>query len=155
MMIRRMSVTLLCVLGLVTGCVELQIILQGGPVDADGNGIPSDNGNDSGNGNGGNGGNGAIDPPTVQLSASNVNPQLNEEVILTCAQTGGDDATSFSFQSPDAPLTVNQGATSATARFVVSEDDIGMTIRITCTAANAAGTGPTSNAVEIIGSAPP
>lgn len=107
-------------------------------------------------GNPPNGGDGGSQPPptsnppafTVTISASNVTPQLNEEVLLRCVPDGdiGLGAT-FSFQSADIGLQVNASVGSAT--FVVTESELGQSIDVSCSATDQDGATVNSGRVTV------
>lgn len=98
-----------------------------------------------------------IDPPDsgngtdqvrAVLRASNVTPQVNEEVVLTCSVEGNDvDVVRFFFQPLASPLTVDQIA--GTGRFIVRESDIGQTFQFSCSAQLASGQTLASGAVVV------
>lgn len=148
--IRRQWITLAlsipAMLFTVGGCIELQEALQGALIEAVlGGSAPVSNGDD--------------DPPvndmdplavaTVTLTASNPTPQLNEQVELRCSVTGGSAGTvSFSFQPSQELSSINPDA--GTASLIIDQTDLGASQAFTCSATNAAGTGPPSNTVVIL-----
>lgn len=123
------------------GCIELQFLLGTLPPNQ------TDDGNGGiGNGNGGSNGqdSGAL---RVTLTASNVAPELNENVTLRCTLVSGDpDGVTFSF-SPASRLTVDSEA--GTAQFFVEQADIGVAFTFTCSAANRRETSPPSSPILI------
>lgn len=129
-----------------TGCVELGIIPppDNGGIDPPGNG--NTNGNDNGDDDG---------IPRVRLSASNLTPQVDEEVTLRCILTN--DATEpilYQFQAGGGPIgRVQVDEQRGTARFIVQQPDIGVAVSVTCTGTNEFGEGPPSTAQVIVATA--
>jgi hypothetical protein len=123
--------------GLVAGCVAIQRVLE--QLVSDGaDGLPNGDGDGTGDG-----------LPVVTLQVSNVTPQLNEEVLLTCLLVSGDSTSlSFDFEPRFGGLIVNEQA--GTASFIVSETDIGVSRALTCTATNDVGTSAPSNEQVVI-----
>jgi hypothetical protein len=146
----RMTIVLLAlcasmVAGSIGGCIELGIIP---PPDDGGNGSPdNNNANDNGDGE---------DVPRVRLSASNLTPQIDEEVTLRCIQTNdAPEATMYDFQAPGGPtgrLQVDEERGFAT--FIVQEPDIGAAVTVTCTGTNEFGEGPPSTPQVIVATSP-
>lgn len=128
------------------GCVELGLI----PPPDNGGTIPDGNGGGNGNGNGS-----AV--PQVRLTASNVTPQLNEELILRCELTNDvREEVEFSFQgSGTAANRLQVDEQSGVARVIIQETDLGVTATFTCRGTSTSGTGRTSNSVVIAPTAPP
>lgn len=126
-----------------SGCIELGLVQPPG-----GNG--QDNSND--NGNGGNNVDEPREAPRVRLTASNLTPQVNEELILRCEllnEPGG--AVTYGFQAAGgASQRFQVDPVAGTARFIVQEVDVGAAINVTCIAANELGTSPESNAQIIV-----
>lgn len=121
-----------------TGCVELQALISGTPL----NGTrPGDGtGGDNGDGNNGTG----VNVPVVALSVSNPVPALNETVVLTCNIVGGDATNArFSFDPDFGRLNVDDRL--GTARFIVLENDIGVNFTFRCSATTAGGASAPSN----------
>jgi len=104
---------------------------------------------------GGGDGGGPVDQvPVVSLQASNTTPQPNETIQLQCSVTaGGGETIRYTFQPTFGRLTVDEN--SGRANFIVTDTDVGVTLRFTCTAQNEAGTSAPSNEVVITPSAPP
>ncbi len=100
--------------------------------------------------NGGNGGSGSVgDVLRVQLSASNTNPTLDEEVLLRCIVVeGSSTGVIFAFQPNSGRLAANP--TAGTASFIVDASDISTAFRFTCTAQSASVSSDPSNQVLII-----
>jgi len=74
----------------------------------------------------------------VSILVSNPTPQLNEEVTFRCTiEDAVPEPLTFSFRSPDVVLQVD--SSNATASFVVSESDVGLTFDVTCRASDAEG----------------
>ncbi len=104
--------------------------------------IPPDGGN-------GNGDTPEPTAPQVVFTVSNPNPQINEEVLLTCSVVAGEGAgTTFDFQPSNGRLFA--GAVAGTAAFLVEASDIGVAFTYTCTATNEHGTSESSNAQTIL-----
>ena len=123
------------------GCIELQYLL-GAPPPNGGNG-PSP-GNGDGNGTGGD------DPQAlrVRLSASNITPQLDETVTLTCSLESGFRAgVTFSFEStrPRIQTDPNLG----TAQFIVQSTDLGTAYSFSCAANLLGREGPRSSTLIV------
>lgn len=85
----------------------------------------------------------------VRLTASNVVPQVNEQVFLTCLVVAGDpNGISIAFQSETSRLTVDTAQGRAT--FVVDQSDANTEIAFTCTGTTSSGMRVLSNRVVII-----
>lgn len=150
-MVRCRLLLILTTVALAGGCVEIAALI-GGP-DA------SPGGSSSGGGSSGGGvlpgGDGPVDNggsdtnvPAVRLTVSNLVPQVNEEVILTCGPVGGSTVgLSYAFQTTFDRLGDNAGGSQAS--FVVGESDIGQELTFTCTATNSAGTSEPSDPVSV------
>lgn len=139
------ALLLLLLLPPLAGCIELGLIPP-----PNGNGQDNDNTNGNGNDNDG-------DPqevPAVRLVASNVTPQVNEELILRCEllnDPGG--AITYQFQaSGSASQRFQVDPIAGTARFIVEEVDVGVALSVACTATNSLGTSPPSNSQVIVAS---
>ena len=140
---RFLRMALLLLLSGQPGCVELLILLGGefpasenGTMPPPGNGEPPPDGSSDGR-------------PVVRLTASNLSPTAQEEVVLTCEAFAGDSTNLvFDFSSSTQRLIVDQ--TLGTARFIVSDSDIGTEFSLTCTAMSSEGTSAPSNQVVVI-----
>ncbi len=103
---------------------------------------------------GGDGGGSADQLPVVSLRSSNPTPQINETVQLQCSVTSGADGTvRYAFQPDFGRLSVDENA--GTATFAISESDVAVTFRFTCTAQVGDRTSNPSNEVLITPTAPP
>jgi hypothetical protein len=138
-------------LGLTPGCFDVN---PAGPrPDGDG-----DVNNPDGGGNGGDDPDGdtpddADTVPQVRLTVSNVSPQPGEELQLTCDVTSGSSAgVTFEFAPEPAGMVVDDQA--GTAYLLIEDIDVGIAYSFTCTGTNSAGTGPASDAVLVVASAP-
>jgi hypothetical protein len=121
-----------------TGCVELQALLSGTPLDGSRPGDGS-----RGNGDGGDDGAGN-DLPVVSLSVSNPVPALSETVVLTCGIVSGDATDArFSFDPDFERLIVDDR--TGTATFIVLENDIGVSFSFRCSATTPRGVSAPSN----------
>jgi len=75
---------------------------------------------------------------TVAIQASNVTPQVLEQVTFRCTTQGTTiSPVTFAFQSPDVTLGVD--GLSGTATYIISESDLGLSISVTCTATDGSG----------------
>ncbi len=109
------------------------------------------NGNDDGEPPDGNGGN--PDPPEVRLTVTNPAPLPNETVVLTCSVVNDADGPfEFTFEPTFGRLIVN--ASTGQASFIVDASDAGIAFEFRCRASNDAGSGPASNRVIVITTAP-
>ena len=134
------------VMGASVGCIELCAALGCDLFD-------NDNGSSSGNGNG--------PPPSndnsdtglrVNLSISNTNPSVGEEVVLLCRVISGDAGSSprFEFQPARDRLVVDEE--QGVARFIVDSSDVGVQFSATCTVTTEEETSSRSNRVSFIAS---
>ncbi len=84
----------------------------------------------------------------VSIQVSNPTPQLSEEVTLRCTTVGTVmEPLTFDFQSRDVALQVD--STNGTARFLVNESDLGLTIDVTCSASDGTGQPAASRRVTV------
>jgi hypothetical protein len=130
-------------LSLAAGCIELQLIGQDTQPGADGTSTPTDGSDTDSDVDAGQ------NVPEVTLRVSNPTPQVNEQVVLTCAVVN--DAASpitFDFQPARGRLLVDRAR--GTASFIVAEADIGAALSFTCTAANDSGISQASDVQRII-----
>lgn len=137
------ALAIVCALPLCGGCIELGLIPPP-------NGNGQNNGDD--NGDGGANGNDPQEVPAVRMTASNLTPQANEELILRCEllnEPGGTLEYQFHAEGGGGQR-FQVDPVSGTARFIVQEVDVGVAISVTCTAANALGVSQQSNAQVIV-----
>jgi hypothetical protein len=127
------------------GCVELGII----PPPDNGGGDPP--GNNNGNDN-----TDDENMPRVRLTASNLTPQVDEEVTLRCVLTNeAPEPIVYEFQAAGGPIgRVQVDELRGTATFIVQQPDIGVAVSVTCTGTNEFGEGPPSTAQVIVATSP-
>jgi hypothetical protein len=145
MRLRRLVISVLVVSWAALGLLGCRITIPLPPLlDGSGDGSPS----------GGGGDDGGDQVPVVSLQASNATPQLNEQIVLQCSiVSGGNGSARFAFQSTSGRLIVN--ANTGRATFIVSETDLSVSFRFTCTAQDDVGTSEPSNEVVITPSSAP
>jgi|GEM_PF-3831123 len=90
---------------------------------------------------------GTTPPLRVALSASNPTPQNNEEVTLRCQVIrGSDTGVLFSFAASPQPATgLSVNPTTGRATFIVTDSDVNLSFRFTCSATTDAGENATSS----------
>lgn len=108
---------------------------------------PTDGSGSNGSDNGSQNGNGSDGNPTgdvlaVELTASNINPQVGEEVTLSCTIVSGQTNDLgqpidpvFEFQPTDRLIDID--TTNGTAIFLIDETDTGIEFSFTCSVTDA------------------
>ncbi len=138
-----LTVTLLVV---TTGCVEIALLLQDALPSTDhqngGTNTPTPEDGDNNN----------TDPailPSVVLRASNTNPNIGEQLILTCDLQGQAPIdTRYTFS--DSSNRLIQTPSSNTASMTISESDVGIQFQFRCSASFPDGMSSNSSTISVI-----